>query len=614
MTNLGISNNLYSYNKQASLANKKREVSFGGPLNNEFVTSICKLKENKVASLLGINMASMVIPQTIIDFQRNKQAGIETSVFQLGGIFVNYLMYGALSSAIGLMGLRALKILPNANKGFDISNKSLDFLGEQWKNAKGADTDKRLEAYVENVVNGIKAKTGTEDYKALNLGDNLDDVVKKITSAIKNHSNLNAVLNPSASKSEKITVLNSILDPIGKALGACDNISHDGGFKGSLEQLIRDTHRAGQDIFSQHGDDVIKDKIAQLKALNKTKLGVTLAVVMAATFSIQHINRYLTKLRTGKDGFVGYSDFDKNKQNPTKTDTKQETPKTQGADKKKQVSFGGIFPGEDQLKYLIYPANISGRLTAVRDKNELAEATVKTAIGYANLMFIPALVANLGAYLASKFTKPPVVLENFKQHVNIDNRQIGAIFNLDKNAFDEGKIGKQLNKIPLLKDARSSILNFMKEHVEPLYKTRNWLIEVNDASTKSYREIRYFAENYVENLGDDVLKGLSKAEAKEQIVKHLKGIKNKSIIAGVGYACITLGIIIPKLCAKWTEYKHKKELESKAQTPPAAQNIQTNKPKEQKAVEVQQNVANQTNQNNNLDDVLNKFKNKNPLS
>lgn len=558
MTNLGIQNRfINNFPKTSSHENKKKnEVNFGANLTpHDVITNICKLKENEVASLLGINMISMVIPQTYLDFKRNKQAGIETSIFQLGGITVNYLLYGALSSTIAFLGLK--KILPNASRLINVDNKSLDVLMAHWEKATGKTNEAKIKNVVETLLNGLTAKSGTEITQALGKDK---EVLEKATTALTDAISKKTKLTPDA--------LNAIMDPIGKYFGACDKIStavigkkENQVISGSLENLIKNIHQVGSEVFAKHPDNV-SDIVKNLKTLNKVKTGFTLGVVMALTFSIQHINKYLTEKRTGKKGFVGYSDFEKDTKTATnktveqkKASTAPTTEQTKGLKTKKQVSFGaGLpFPSTDQLKTFIYPAGISGRMTACRDKNEFTEAVIKVGVGFSNLMFIPALVANLAAWVVSKTTEAPQLLkDHYKPTLKQNGVEIGAIFNLSDNALERGNIGKLLEKTKTLDNIRKSILDTIKN--TPLDKVRNWLIEVNDASTKSYKEIGYFAEKFVETHKGSI-------KDKEDIIKHLQGIKNKSIIASVLYACVTLGIVIPKGCAMWTEYKHKKELE-----------------------------------------------------
>ncbi|MEI7473999.1 MAG: hypothetical protein WCK67_04405 [bacterium] len=645
MTNIGLHNRFsYNYPKLSSHENKKKDqVSFNGLLDNHVVTKFCKLKENEVASLLGINMVSMVLPQTWLDFHRNKQAGIETSVFQLGGILVNYLLYGALSTGITLFGLKALKILPGVNKNFDVSNKSLDFLGEHWKKAGNNTNPKEaIDTVVRNVFKNLSPKSGINLKESLKEGTPaFKDATEALINAIESRTNLNEIINPNAEKKLQRTVLDSIMDPIGKHLGACDKVLTekvgDHHIEGSLEQLVRDTHKVCQEVFSKHSDEV-GTKIEQLKSLNKFKFGITLAVVGALTFSIQHINRYLTKKRTGKDAFVGYSDADKGaKKVENKVEPKAVTPPqtAQETKLKKQVSFGGLFPDASILKAWIYPANITGRLTACRDKNERAEATIKCGVAFANFMFIPTLVANFAAWALSKNVKLPDVLKTYDRKISVDGkeRQIGAIFNLSDKAFDKGNMGKVIDSLeqgPLgnfvsllrLNELRTNSINFIKNHVPFLDKTRNWLIEVNDASTKSYREIGYFAENFVEAHKNEIIKkSVTPAEEKEilknaahEIKHHLESIKNGSILAGLAYACVTLGIIIPKGCAMWTDYKHKKELEKTGKAPTQVENPHKLFAKSLNAnniQSIQQSTVSQNSSNPDLDRAIDNFKSRN---
>ena len=136
--------------------------------------------------------------------------------------------------------------------------------------------------------------------------------------------------------------------------------------------------------------------IKGLDKFMKTRAGLGFAMSCAIGLSVQPINMYLTKLKTGQDGFVGVEGRSKDNStgffglkaissaaffsmilstlniNPVKFTPKKFMDK---------MSFSGKMPTINQLKG-IYGITIISRIFSARDKDELREVLTKDTLGY----------------------------------------------------------------------------------------------------------------------------------------------------------------------------------------------------------------------------------------
>ena len=156
-----------------------------------------------------------------------------------------------------------------------------------------------------------------------------------------------------------------------------------------------------------------------IKSLKKNKMSASLlgvAMAMGIGASVQPFNVWLTKKRTGKEGFVGVSGGNQDKSKKftasklmaaggflafayaTIVDNIFKTPlKKQMGQFFNRMQFNGIVPSIPQLK-AVYAFTIASRLMAARDKNELRESLTKDFIGFVNWLilgdFVQKIVAN----------------------------------------------------------------------------------------------------------------------------------------------------------------------------------------------------------------------------
>ena len=135
--------------------------------------------------------------------------------------------------------------------------------------------------------------------------------------------------------------------------------------------------------------------------LSRSLLGLGIASVIGCC--IQPFNIYLTKKKTGSDGFVGVEGREKDKTNKFKalkalaaaafgTMSYGLICKFKAKDFLPNIQYKGITPTLNQFK-LVYGLTIMSRLLAARDKDELRESTVKDTLGYLSWLVFGNFVA-----------------------------------------------------------------------------------------------------------------------------------------------------------------------------------------------------------------------------
>ena len=222
--------------------------------------------------------------------------------------------------------------------------------------------------------------------------------------------------------------------------------------------------------------------------------------------STQPINMYLTKKKTGQDGFP--ADPDRKKDNSGQFKLKKivtaaifalgalSTITTKPSKFLSKIQFQGMLPSLDQLK-LVYGLTITSRLLVARDKDELREAFVKDTLGFLNLLILGSLVTK------------------------------GAARVIDKNLFNKVK----LKDSGLFKN--KTTLKTRDEVMLPAFKKNGINVFDENGKVLPFRKML----KLVKQLPTDEQKALKKQLAALDV----------SQITGYLYSGIVLGVLIPKL-------------------------------------------------------------------
>lgn len=395
--------------------NEHKQPEFTGAF--EVVSSGLRfLDTNQAWGANGVDLCSMVIPRTTVDFvNRGPQAGTETARREACGTVNHSLvgMYGTLAG-LGLASMFNSKFGIRADKIF-ADNNTIDILSNYWENAKkSADNkDAYVKKYVTDVADNIKFfnTDKNKDTGFSNLSKEAKaEFIEKFSDKLLNSENklidkdFKAYLH-SLFTSDTGAETKAVLSGNGRQaelssktlISNIYNVSKT-FLEGNVEKLF-DKENASKALF--------KEKFVNgLKSLNRQRSIVGLGIATALGMSIQPYNIYLTKKKTGTDGFVGVAGRKKDNSGGFKflkgvaaaifavgaLSTITINPKKFLS----KIQFQGMSPTVNQLK-LVYGLTISSRFLAARDKDELRESAVKDTLGFLNLLVLGALVTKAAA-------------------------------------------------------------------------------------------------------------------------------------------------------------------------------------------------------------------------
>ena len=409
-----------------------------------FAPYLMFLETNQAWGATAIDLSSMVIPRTAVDFTRGRDAGIETGRREAAST-IN-------TSAIGAYGLGAAWLFSNAiNKRFDIkankmffNDKMLEILGQtniEHGNIKAS--DKNLNNYLSEIfenIRGFNPNFENESFRDKKGWVSIDksaqkNVIKKLNEELKSNSEkmsketkayLKAVITSSTGASSKFK--------IEKVIGGKSELS-----VASLDDFIDNIYKISKSFMNDKVAETFNIKnidqnvfIKDIKKLNGKTSILGLAIAGLIGVSAQPLNMYLTKKKTGKGGFVGVEGREPDKSNGFKilkisVATIASLGVLLAIGKKpseifRKVQFKGIIPVIDQFK-LIYGMTIVSRLLSARDKNELRESSIKDSLGFTNWFILGGFVSKLAAVGIEKLDK--FKGEKFIRYNEIENGKRG---------------------------------------------------------------------------------------------------------------------------------------------------------------------------------------------
>lgn len=482
-------------------------------LNNPHFTSAFELGSsalrfldtNQAWGANAVDLCSMVIPRTTVDFvNRGPAAGTETARRESMGTF-NHSMVGVYGTFAGMglaylfnqkFGIRADKIFAN--------NQTVDILSQYWAESLSA-SDKpeiQVKAYTDKIADNIKF-FNTDSEKETGYIKLSKETQEKLSQALSEK-----LLNSNSKTVEKDfakylhTLMVSDTGAESKVMLEGFNIQAENTLKTLISNIYNVSKTFGEktinDIFKANGSDNVF--IKGLKSLNIKRSVAGLGIAAAVGMSTQPINMYLTKRKTGQDGFVGVKGREKDKSLEFKflktagfltfATGALSTITTHPKKLLTKIQFQGMTPTINQLK-LVYGLTIASRLLAARDKDELRESAVKDSLGFMNLLVLGTLVSKAVA-----------------------------------KAFDK------------------DLINVTEDNTKNFWK---WLV---NSSLKTRDEVLYSA---LKKKGIETVKD-GKAIPFKELIKHadapLKGklrALNIAQIAGYLYSGIVLGICVPKL-------------------------------------------------------------------
>lgn len=544
---------------------KNQNPNFGNALAT---TALNSLNANPAIGACFLDLVSMVFPRTAIDSTRGFDAGFETGVRETAGT-LNHGLAGVIGLGAGWLVSYAFNKANGVKTHFLFTDdKAIDVFSD-FINANKAENTINGEKYFYEMFKNMKfLNTTTPEYKEL-VKENPEAAAKIAYTQMKDETAKSAAKLLSSVETNEYKTPKSILQEL-KALiigekGAAESVrltdSKGRMIEDTLENHINNgfsVRRAFLDKFkadlkkSQKGktEAILSDAefISKIKGLKKYTAAAGLAVPVIIGMSTQPINRYLTKKRTGSDGFVGVEGREPDKSTKFKIERtvlgvalgsamiatilknplelyKKSTFKKALKEIGSALQYKGLVPTMDQFKF-IYGMTIMSRLFAVRDKNEMRESTIKDTLGFANWLILGGFVSKIVAKLFNKDTL---------NYIKPTEQSQKGFWNKIKNSYiltateksHEEILYPALKKLGInIKDEAGNVLPF-KKLIKALKEQK-----ANPIAQKALEQIK--VKNY----------------------QQLAGYLYSGIVLGIGIT--ELNIIITKLCEK-----NKKQPEAK---------------------------------------------------
>ena len=462
------------------------------------------LQQCNVNPMFGVSLIdclTAIFPRTWVDAKTNGFAAAETFRRESSGLIVNCLIPG-------FIVLGVAKVLEKFNKDTNglsklwANQKSTETLSGYFANANGKTSE-----YINGVFRDLEFNSG-KNWNKLDL-DN-----QEVKAILQKYQDIvdGTITGKEAKKLLKETEL-ALLQHTGGA-ESIRFIKDKKPLGQNLSLLLRDMADL-KPFFAKHIGDLSKFEKQIEKFVNKKSL-IGLAIVIPLAASMQSINRWITRVRSGQEGAPIYKDFvsKKNKREMSAGEKSKFWLNKIGAaalmvgvayaslkDKSslknifKGLQFTKNMPTMDQCRW-IATATFASRMLASEDPNELKEVKWRDIATFMSL------------YMLCDYV-PKGVASLIKKVFKID------LLNYTKEAPEKSK-----NKI---KQAWQSF--------------GHW---VNDTHLKSFDETALLLKKY----------------------PQAKNLRSVCELSSLGFSMLILGMFVPWYVRKQTEIKHKKEMEA----------------------------------------------------
>jgi len=518
------------------------------------------LATNQAVGANAVDLCFMVIPRTGSDMiRRGPVAGLETGRREITGTVNHSLVgvYGITAGALAaaLMGIDR-KYGTNVNK-IMAAPETLNILAEN--KAEQIKNNKSQVEYLKSILSEVRAfnpqsKKADKDGLVKLSNETIEKVAKHLDSTINEMPNMKKEFFKKDELSKSINAaINMIVEDTAEQtdiiLKSAGNLPES---KTNLKALIEDICTTSNAFNKEKVKESFMHQIEKgkdlksnnfMRALTKHKNIKSLAgfaIAAGVGASVQPLNMYITKKRTGTDGFVGVEGRSKD----TSTGFKLlkgvtaagfgamvlGTLKTGLKGFMSKMAFAGFWPTISQLKG-VYGITIMSRLLSARDKDELRESLTKDTLGFLSWLVLGDIVNRMTAEAMDKSVldrkSPEVAKKGF----------IGRAF---------GSILKTRDEILIETLAKNGISSTKEENGKIV--------------AKGFREM---------------LKDLSTIKDKEIVNLTKKRLKvlNRAQFAGYLFSGLVLGLGIPNLNIYITNKLDKKR---KAQAAEQAKEIKLN--------------------------------------
>jgi len=370
------------------MQNPKPQPKFGNGLD----AVLRFLDTNKAWGAVAVDLGSMVIPRTAVDFSRGVDAGLETGCRESSSS-LNH-------ASVGLYGAGAGALLATAynskygvkfNKIF-ASGKLLDNFGEVWSEKQA------LRPFLEQVVDSIEgfnpSAEGAVDGWVSIPKDTQKIIVDRLEKEVQKSGDFKI------NKETEKFIHNLITSTTGaeaeiRLKGIKTNVD---GLE--LKNVLENIYSVSKTFLQEKVIDNPAEFLKSMKKFNKYRSLAGLGIASAIGMAIQPVNRYLTKRRTGSDDFVGGGKKDDSVRFKVIKALSAvafligafATISTKPAEILSKIQYKGMVPTLDQFK-AVYGLTIFSRFLSARNGNELGESARKDTLGFASWLLLGNIVA-----------------------------------------------------------------------------------------------------------------------------------------------------------------------------------------------------------------------------
>lgn len=489
-------------------------------------TSLRFLATNQGVGANLTDLSFMVIPRVSTDAKRGPAACMETARREASGTCNHslvgvYGMAGGLAAA-GLMGM-GKQYGVKANKIF-AAPETLNILAEN--KANQVKNNQSQYDYLKETLTNLKAFNPTAE-KADKDGfvklseDTVNELARLLDQAV-NKKDFKAWEKKDASNS-LYTAMNKIMADTGaESKYILESADSKQKSETSLKTLLEDIYKVSDSFNKENVVKAFREQVQNGKGIQdnafikkftrfaKTKSAAGFAIATGVGMSIQPMNIYLTKKKTGSDGFVGVEGRSKDTSTGFKVMKGAAsagflglTLATLGTGLKGfmgKMAFKGFWPTIPQLKG-IYGLTIISRLLATRDKDELRESLTKDTLGFLSWLVLGDIVNKMTAEGLDK-----------------------SVMNRTREVANKSYFGRVFH-------------SSLKTRDEVLAET----LSANNISTVKEGGV---AKTFKEMLKD--LNGIKDEQVKKLAKKRLRTL-NKAQAAGYLFSGLVLGLGIPNL-------------------------------------------------------------------
>lgn len=468
-----IENNYVQFNNlhQSPMKNSGQQRNVQNPSFTGFIEVLNFFDTSPAWGANVVDFLCMVLPRTITDFGRGPAAGLETARRESMGTIND--------SAVGAYGtLAGLALAMGINKSFSLGKNDLKaasiFADSETINMMSKIWQEELPQNIQNPM-FERIKKALKSYEVFDgknwTGFKEKDIEKAANIFVEELSKGEKLNKESAYNIKKILTSSNNLENNFRIIAKDGEKLHSSRY--SIETITENTFKLSK-IFSKdkvieafkEASDISSNKFVKaLKSMNMKRSILGVLIATAVGCSVQPINMWLTKRKTGGEGFVGGGKKDdsfgfKIQKAIVSTLFSAGVIATIGNPKNllKNLQFKGFTPTINQLKF-IYGATIASRFLAARNENELKESTTKDILGFVNWLILGNFVQKL---VAQSFDKTLVKQEKTGGIINwittssLKTRDEVLHAALGEKAFKDGKALKFMEMVKALGDNKAA--------------------------------------------------------------------------------------------------------------------------------------------------------------